>query len=86
MGVDSLGTLPILHIPTVVSNRYGYTVIIGFSGTYLGTKFEVGIGKESLLDTTTTVEPVKIDSPNSVLPPPDINRCTKSVTQSANTM
>ena len=79
MGVDGQVTLSILHIPTVVSNRSGDTVIRGFSGTSLGTKLEVDIITDSLLDNATMADLVKIDSPNSVLLPSEINRHTESV-------
>ena len=58
MGVDSTVILAILHIPTVLSNQASNTVIRGFSGTSLGTKLEVEISTDSLLDTVKTVNPV----------------------------
>ena len=79
MDIDSTVTLSILHIPTVVFNQCGNTVIIGFSSKSLVTKLEVNISTDSLLDTVTRVDPVKIDSLNSFLPPPDNNRHTKVV-------
>ena len=71
--VDSTGILSILHIPTDVSNGAGSNVIRGFSGTSLGTKFEVEISTDSLLGTATMEDPVQIDPPNCVIPAPNIN-------------
>ena len=71
-GIDGTGILTILHIPTVVSNRASDTVIRCFSGTSLGTKLEVDLSTDSLLDAITMVEPVHIDSHDSILTPPNI--------------
>ena len=71
-------TMSIVHIPAVVKNREGDTVIRGFSSTSLLNKLEVDINTDSLLNTVTKVEPAKIDSHNSVLPPPYVNRHTKA--------
>ena len=65
--VDRTGILEILHILIDVSNQASNTAIRGFSGTSLGTKLEVKISIDSILDTVTMVEPAQIDSPNSVL-------------------
>ena len=86
MGVDSQGTLYILHIPTAVSKKDGDTVIRGFSSTSMVTKLEFGISTNSLLDTITTAVSATIDSPNYILPPLDIGRHTKAVKQVSNTM
>ena len=79
MGIDSQGILSIFQIPTVVSKRSGDTVARDFCGTSLATNLEVYISADSLLDTVTTENPVQIDSPNYVLPPPNINKHDKSV-------
>ena len=86
MDVDSQCNLSILHVSTVVTNGSGDTFIKGFFGTSLGIKLEVDISTCSLMNTVNMVEPVEIDSPNSVLPPLDINRHTKVVKQVGKTM
>ena len=69
MDVNNQGTISILHVPTVASNRKGDIVIRGFSDTSIGTKTEVEISQKFLLAIATTVIPVTLDPPNSVLPP-----------------
>ena len=86
MGVDVKGILSILHIPTVVKNRDRDTVIRGFYGTSLGSKIEFYFSTDSLLETVTTADLSQIDPPNSVLPPPNVNRHDKSVKQVGNIM
>ena len=68
MDFDRTGTLSILHIPKFIYNKDSDTIVRVFSGTSLGTKLEVDISTDSLLDTVTTVEVVKTDSPNSFFP------------------
>ena len=74
MVVYNQGTLSIIYIPTFVSNRASDTFIRCFCGASLGTKLEVDINTDSLLETASTVDSAQIDSPNSILPPPNINR------------
>ena len=57
----------------------GDTIIRRLSRTFLGIKLEIDIITDSLLDTVTIADPVKIDSLNYVLHPPEINRLTKAV-------
>ena len=52
VGADNQSTLSIFHIPTVVSNSKADIFIRGFSGASLGTKLEVEMSQNSLLDGT----------------------------------
>ena len=86
MGVYSQGTLSIVHMPTVVFNKDGDTVIRGISGTSLVTKLEVDIITDSILDTATMEYILMINSPNYILSPSGIIRCAKDIKQVASTM
>ena len=72
MYVENTGFLAILHIPIVITNRDGSTVVRGFSGTSLVSHLEVDIRTDSFLGTVTTTDPEQIDPPNYVLPAPNV--------------
>ena len=83
-GLD-LGEVNILHLPTIVENSKGETVIRGFYGMSLGVKLKVEVSADFLLDILTTAEPMPLDPIRTVIPPPDISKCRKAVKQVDNT-
>ena len=86
MGAGMMSLTTIMHLPTVVTHSKGETVVRGCLGLSLGTKLEVEISQDFLLDTVTTANPLQLDTLHSVMSPPDISRCAKSVKQVTNTM
>ena len=83
-GLD-LGEVNILHLPTIVENAKGETVIRGFHGMSLGVKLEVEVKIDFLRDIVTTTDPITLDPMHTVLPPSDISKCRKAVKQFSNT-
>ena len=68
MGADIMSLTTIIHLPTVVTNSKGNTLITGHLGLSLGTKLEVEISQDFLLDTVATTNPLQLDTLHSVLP------------------
>ena len=64
-----LGKVNILHLPTMVENAKGDTVIRGFYGTSLRAKIEVEVNTDFLLDMVSTVETIILDPMHEVIPP-----------------
>ena len=83
VGVGIISSTPAIHLPTVVTNSKGKTVIRGYHELSLGAKLEVEISQDFLLDTVTTENPLQLDTMCYVLSPPDISRHTKACKQVA---
>ena len=58
VGMGLMGTTTIVHLPTVVTNPKGETIIRSYHRLSLGAKLEVEISQDGLLDTVRTANPV----------------------------
>ena len=79
-----MASTTIIHLPTVVTKSKGETIVRFYLRLSLGTKLEVEISQDFLLDTVNTASPLKLDTLHFILPPPEIIMHTKAYKQVGN--
>ena len=68
MGTGIMLLTTIIHLPKVVANSKGKTIIRGYMGLSLGTRLEVEINQDFLIEIVITANPLQLDTLHSVLP------------------
>ena len=73
-GSDVSGEAQILHLPTIVENAKGETIVRGYHGTSLSRKVEVEFSIDFLLDIVATAVPIEVVEEHAIIPLPCIAR------------